>query len=139
MQVQVLRLERDISQAQANQLRHAQSRGDGYMEHGTITDAESCGGHRVVEDGLALLCCEVVNQPDVRLLVGNGQHTVDLLQCAGDAIFNKVHERLDGGQPGIARTWRVAPHLCMANSYFINNIRRLAIAAFRRRYYPRTA
>ena len=80
------------------------------MEHGAITDGESCVGCWVVEDCLALLGSPVVNQPHVSRVLGHREYTVALLKCAGDSLFNKMQEGLDGGQPRVARTRCLASH-----------------------------
>jgi len=57
-------------------------------------------------------------------------------------LIHKAGYRLKDGATGavtLIQRFGSALNLCMANSYFINNIRRLAIAAFWRRHYPRTA
>jgi hypothetical protein len=107
---QVWGLERDIIQAQGNQLRPTQSSCYTHRQHGASTHGATGGGWWVVEDRLALRGTQGVKQPLGSLLLGDGEHTVDLLKGAGDAMGNNMHKRLDGGQPCVARPRRIASY-----------------------------
>jgi hypothetical protein len=79
------------------------------MQHRAVADSGARRRVGSIEDGLTLQRVEMIDQPQVGFLVGDRQDTPDLLDCAGDAVFHEVHERLDRGEPGVSGARAIDP------------------------------
>jgi len=101
-------LEIDLIEAQTHQFRHAQARGEGQMQHGPISYAESHAQVWCVEQSLQLLAREVADQGQVGLLHGDGMDPTRLVDAGRQPVFQIAEERVDRGESGVSCSRRVA-------------------------------
>src|SRR5262249_13800456 len=92
-------------------LRHPQSRCEGQMQHRPVADAGYGAGVRCVEQSLQLVTGEIADERLVSLLHGDRMDPTCLVQAGRHSIFEKSEERVDCGEPGIARSRRVPAFL----------------------------
>jgi hypothetical protein len=79
------------------------------MQHGAVTDSESCGGVWRVEDGTNLVHREMPNQPLVMAFARDGMDLTCLCQCGGHAEFDISDKGFNRGESSVASSRAISP------------------------------
>src|ERR1700688_3579428 len=79
------------------------------MQHGPIPHARSGSRARRVEQRADLLAVKMANECLIGLLDRDGTNLASLLDAGRHTVLQKMEERVDCSQPGVARTGRASP------------------------------
>jgi hypothetical protein len=101
-------LKNHVLNSEAHQLGNPHPTSETKMEHSSVTDTVPMSRIGSVQDRLHLLGRQVPDKPGIRLLRGDGQNALDLLQGRWDTIFHVAHEGFDGRQPDVPGTSAIA-------------------------------
>lgn len=103
-----LRLKGQIVDPKRDQFGDAQRSGVAQVQHRAVTNATPDGRIGRVQDGLHFIGRQMPDETRFGLLGGDRQDLPNPVEGGGDAVFQEVHERLDGGQTSIAGARSVA-------------------------------
>lgn len=105
----------EVVEAEPDQFRHPEPRGEPEIQHRLVSAAPSRRRIRGLEDRSHLLRRQVMNQPLLDALVGDGANPTHLLEGGGDLVLDVLHEGADRGQaeiPGPGRVRAVPLPMC---------------------------
>jgi hypothetical protein len=119
-----VRLKGQIVDAQADQFGDTQRGRVAQVQHRAVADARPHGRVRRVQDRLDLIDGQMPDEPRIGLLGGDRQDLPNPFDRGRHPIFQVVHERLDGGEAGVART-RSVPSGCFQGVQEVDDQRRI--------------
>ena len=101
------RWEIELIQPEADEFRDSQSGRKGEVEHGLVANARSSARIGCIEQSLQLLPRKISDKRLVSLLHRNGVNPTGLVKTGGQPVREEPEERVDRGEPRIARACRV--------------------------------
>ena len=98
----------DLIEPETDQLRHAHACCEGQMQHRPVADAGYGACVRCIQQSLQLVAGKIADKGLIGLLHRDRMDPARLVEARRHPVFEEAEERVDRGEPGIARSHRVA-------------------------------